>query len=460
MPGDRKSDNLIVGLSLGTTRTTMIVAERNADYPDGINILGFGPAPSKGIAKGIIVNLPDARQSVKRAFQEAQSITGISAKRLSNVIVTFNAMEVLSESTHGMITLGGRDSKSVDEEALRNVIARARDYVPMRNNMYSLHMIPTRYELDGQNVDDPLGMNGSQLDVWLQTVAFPMTYVQNVVSCVQGAGLRVRGLVLKPLAASLGALYEEEMRAGCVSICIGGGTTGIVLYRGGRAFRIASIPIGGEQVRRDLATVLHMTLGEAEHLKKHIFTADEDELRSEGIDLDLAYQVIYARLEELFGEYVRSALAECSPQHFPAGIILSGGVADTPGIEMMLGDILQMPVRKVVKPIYTMPPGLDTPAYVSLAGILKYQVITDRDPYTFIKSDQPLPGLSIDAEDTTQRKKPKERSQEEEELDDINSEPELQEPDYEPYGSEETEEPRENLREKLSRFIEDLLKMF
>ena len=469
MPG--KSDNLIVGLSMGTTKTTMIVAEYDPNYPDSVHVIGFGPAPSRGISKGIIVSLPDARQSVLRAFQEAQSITGIPAKKLRNVIVAFNAMDVQSESTHGMITLGGRESKAVEEDALRNVIDRARDYVPMRSNMYSLHMIPTKYELDGQNVDEPLGMNGSQLDVWLQTVAFPMTHVQNVVSCVQGAGLRVRGLVLKPLASSLGAVYEEEMRAGCISICIGGGTTGIVLYRGGRAFRIKTIPIGGEHIKSDLAMVLHKTLGEAEYLKKRIFTTSEDELRSDGIDVDLAYQVIFARLEELFDDYIRDALAECTPQHFPGGIILSGGVSDTPGIDMMLSDILQMPVRKVEEPIYKMPQGLDNAAYVSLAGILKYHIITEKYPYTFIKSDQPLPGLAENSEERERQEQSRKARKERERLQGLN-EPEEEddeeeysranEPEYEEeddYGEDEDDAPRENIREMFGGFMDKLKKL-
>lgn len=392
MPG--KTDSLLVGLSMGTTKTTMIVAERNPRYPDSVHVIGFGNAPSKGISKGIIVSLQDARQSVMKAFQEAQSITGISPKRLSSVIVAFNAMDVQSETTHGMVTLGGRDSKAVERGDLNRVIDRARDNLALRSNMYSLHMIPTNYELDGRPVDEPLNMNGNQLDMWLQTVAVPMTYVQNVVNCVQTSGLDVKGLVLKPLASSLGALYEEEMRAGCISICIGGGTTGIVLYRGGRAYRVMSIPIGGDHIRSDIATVLHIPFGEAEHLKKRIFTTPPEDLRREGIDADLATQAVVARVEELFGEYVRNALAEATPQHFPGGIILSGGVSDTPGIEMMLEDILQMPVRKVVEPVYKMPPGLDNASYVSAAGILKYQVVTEKDPYLFMESDQLLPGLS------------------------------------------------------------------
>ena len=463
MPG--KSDNLIVGLSIGTTKTFMIVAEKNSDYPDSVHVIGFGPAPSKGITKGIIVNLPDARQSVMRAFQEAQSITGVPARRLKNVIVAFNALNVQSESTHGMITLGGRESKAVSEEALQNVIARARDLVPMRSDMCSLHMIPTRYELDGQNVDDPLDMNGSKLDVWLQTVAFPMTYVQNVVSCVRGADLNVKGLVLKPLASSLGAVYEDEMRAGCISITIGGGTTGIVLYRGGRAFRVMSIPIGGEHVSRDLAMVLHLTLREAEFLKKKLFVDSEDDLRNRGIDVDTAYQVVVARLEELFDVYVRGALSECTPQNFPGGIILSGGVALMPGIEVMMEQILQMPVRIATRPIYNMPQGLDNAGYVDLAGILKYASITERDPYMFMKPEQPLPGLSAQSDEQQEqpRKKPRffgsipddeEEDEETDQPDNADDGEDIEEPDDEDDG------PRESVGEKLKRFLHDIGKMF
>ena len=467
MPG--KSDSLLVGLSMGTTKTTMIVAERNPRYPDSVHVIGFGNAPSRGISKGIIVSLQDARQSVTKAFQEAQSITGISPKRLSSVVVAFNAMDVQSESTHGMVTLGGRDSKAVEKGDLNRVIDRARDNLALRSNMYSLHIIPTSYELDGRPIDEPLNMNGNQLDMWLQTVAVPMTYVQNVVNCVQTAGLDVRGLVLKPLASSLGAVYEEEMRAGCISICIGGGTTGIVLYRGGRAFRVMSIPIGGDHIRSDIATVLHIPYGEAEHLKKRIFTTNPDDLRREGIDVDLATQAIVARVEELFGEYIRNALAEATPQHFPGGIILSGGVSDTPGLEMMLEDILQMPVRKVIEPVYKMPPGLDNASYVSAAGILKYQILTENDQYLFMESDQLLPGLSERSEkrERQEQRRAERRDRERERANDYedDDEPGYYEddnPDEDDIdGTYEDDEPRrENVGELMRRLTDRFKKLF
>ncbi len=455
-----KSDSLLVGLSMGTTRTTIIVAKKDKRYPDSVQVVGYGTAPSRGMSKGVIVNVPNAARTIKRAFEDAQSITGIQADRLKNVIVAFNAMEVQSESSHGMVTLGDRESKAVETKDLDRVIERAKDDLPSRNNMHAIHRIPMSYELDGVPVSDPLNMNGNRLDIWLQTVSIPMTYVQTVKNCVRTAGLEVSGLVLKPLASSLGSVYEEEMQSGCVSICIGGGTTGIVLYRGGRAFRVISIPIGGDHIKSDLATVLKMSLGEAEHLKKRIFTSSEDDLRREGIDVDLATRTIVARVEELFNDYVREALAECTPQHFPSGIILSGGVSDTPGIDYMLSDILQMPVRKVDEPVYAMPPDLANAAYVSAAGILRYRVATERDPYLFMSDEQSLsnvPERGEAPERPVRRSRERFRQAEDEYYGDVQDEPEdYEEEEYE----EEDESPRENFGDFMRRMTDRFKKLF
>ena len=457
-----RSEGLIVGLSMGTTKTTMIVAKKDRRYPDSVQVIGFGNAPSSGISKGVITSVPNACNSVRKAFEEAQSITGISADRLRNVTVAFNAQEVQSESSHGMITLGDRESR-VEEKDLERVIRRAVYDLPRRGNMSPIHRIPTSYELDGVPVSDPLNMNGNKLDIWLQTVSVPMTYEQTVRNCVQTAGLEVKGLVLKPLASSLGAVYEEEMRLGCISICIGGGTTGIVLYRGGRAFRVLSIPIGGDHIKSDLATVLHISFGEAEHLKRRIFTSNEDDLRREGIDVDLAYQIIFARIEELFNDYIRIALAECTPQHFPAGIILSGGVSDTPGLEMMLGDVLQMPVRKAEEPVYRMPPGLDNAAYVSAAGILKYHVLTERDKYFFMTDTEQFDSRDIQTQTRAQeRVREREQPEYEEPYDDNTQGYDEGEDGYdEGYEDDDDEvEKRRNFGELMGKLAKRFKEMF
>ncbi len=451
-----KSEGLIVGLSMGTTKTTMIVAKRDRRYPDSVQVIGFGNADSSGISKGVITSVPSACNSVRQAFEDAQSVTGISADRLRSVIVAFNAQEVQSESSHGMITLGDREAR-VEEKDLERVIKRAVYDLPRRGNMSPIHRIPTSYELDGVTVTDPLNMNGNKLDIWLQTVSVPMTYEQTVRNCVQTAGLEVKGLLLKPLASSLGAVYEEEMRLGCISICIGGGTTGIVLYRGGRAFRVMSIPIGGDHIKSDLATVLHISFGEAEHLKKRIFTSSEDDLRREGIDVEFAYQIIFARIEELFNDYIRVALAECTPQHFPGGIILSGGVSNMPGLEMMLSDILQMPVRTTEEPVYRMPDGLDNAAYVGAAGILKYYVLTERDRYLFMSDTDDFDSRDIQAQ---ARAESRGREREQPDYDDTYYGEELEDDPDNDYEEDEENSRHKNVVEIMARLADRFKKLF
>ena len=227
-----------------------------------------------------------------------------------------------------------------------------------------------------------------------------------------------------------------------------------------------SIPIGGDHIRSDIATVLHIPFGEAEHLKKRLFTTNPEDLRREGIDVDLATQAIVARVEELFGEYIRNALAECTPQQFPSGIVLSGGVSETPGIEMMLEDIMQMPVRKVGEPVYKMPPGLDNASYVSAAGILKYYVLTEKDPYLFMESDQLLPGLSERSEKRErQEQKRAERRDRERERDYYGDENDYDgDGDQEEYIEDEEyiddDQPRENIGDMMRRLTSRFKKLF
>ena len=385
-----ESDTL-VGLSMGTTRVSVIVAEKDPRYqPDSIHVIGMGCSPSRGLSKGVIVNINEAAQSVTRAFREAENVT---ARRIESAVVAFNAWDVKSVTTEGRVSVGGREMKQIGTSDLDRAIGDANNKLEASYNTIPVHTIPVRYELDGRIVEEPLNMTGSSLlELMLQTVQVPARYVNDVITCVRSAGVEVEGIVLKPLASSLGSATEEEMHVGCISISIGGGSTGVVLYQGGRPFRIMSIPIGGYHITSDLASVLHISLRDAESLKKRVFVDDEEALKKDGVDIDLAIQVVGARVEELFMDYVKTALSECDPQSYPGGVILSGGVSNTPGIIEMLEDILGMHVR-VGTPLYTMPPGREDPSYVSAAGLLRYLSYRQRDGYLFIPPER-LPNVA------------------------------------------------------------------
>ena len=392
-----RETDILVGLSVGTTKVTVIVAGRDPRYQDSVQVIGVGCSPSRGISKGVIVNLNEATESVLNAVRDAENIVG---QELTSAVVAFNSLEVNSVMTEGMVALGGREPSRVEIPDLDRVIEAAQSRLSLSKNTLSVHTIPVRYFLDDRSVDEPLNMTGMRLEMALQTVSVPKTYVQNVITCVEDARIHVEGLVIKPLASSLGALTNEEMRIGTVSLSIGGGSTGLVLYQAGRPFKIRSFPIGGDHITNDLAGVLRISLEKAEDLKKRLFTEEEETLRSEGIDVGLALDVICARVEELFVDHVREALRECDPQLFPGGVVLSGGVAGTPGIGEMLSDILSMPVR-IANPgaLYPMPPGREDPSYVSAAGLLRYLLYRRRYPHLFIEPPQtellPLPRAGV-----------------------------------------------------------------
>ncbi|GHV45435.1 cell division protein FtsA [Synergistales bacterium] len=387
-----KDSNTLIGLTVGTTKISVIVAERDPRSRDTVQIIGVGSAPSMGIRKGLIVNLEKAIQSVRRARREAENMVGF---QLDRAVVSFSADDVSSVPSKGIVSLGGTP-RQVRVEDVERVIEDAQSQLSISRNEISLHTIPVSYSIDGSTgIDDPLGMTGTRLAMDLQTVTVPSRYMQDVINCAEGAGIHVDGLVVKPLSAALGALTEEEMRAGVISICIGGGTTGLAFYRDGRPTKVAIVQIGGDHITNDLANVLHLPLRKAEELKKRLFSADDESVitldgssqsgKTIRIETDKAIDIICCRLDELLVDHALSQIPDHNPELFPAGIVLSGGVAKTPDIDNFLMDILKMPVR-VAEPMdsYDMPPGCEDASFVNAVGTIKYILSKERSPYRFI----------------------------------------------------------------------------
>jgi len=398
-----RDPDTLVGLGVGTTKIAVIVAERDPRAPEAAQIIGIGAAPSQGIRKGLIVNLEQAVRSVRSALKDAENMVGFE---LTDAVVSFNAPEVESVMTSGMVSLG-RAPRPVAVDDVERVIEAAQSELAISANRVALHTIPVRYSIDGNfGIDDPMGMTGMRLEMELQTVTVPMPGVHNVINCVERAGVRVEGLVIKPLASALGALTDEEMRVGVISLSIGGGTTGLTFYKEGRPLKVGIIPIGGDHITNDLANVLRLPLNRAEELKRRLFSENREDLAvtdSKGVsdrsvDPNMALDVIGCRLEELFAQHVQAQIPENDPHLFPAGIVLSGGVAKTPGIGTLLADIFKMPVR-VADPLdyYQMPPGRNDTSYINATGTIRYILCRERNPYSFIDSpvSQLRPGVHV-----------------------------------------------------------------
>ncbi len=388
-----KEPEILVGLDLGTSKIAVIVAERDSRFQEA-QIIGVGFAPSQGIRNGLIINLEQAVPSVRQAVKDAQNMVGFE---ITEATMSFSGLDVSSVTSKGMVSLG-RTPRQVSIADVERVIEAAQSELSIPTNRLTLHTIPVKYSIDGNSgIDDPLGMTGIRLEMELQSVIIPTTVVQNIINCVESAGVEVNGLVIKSLASALGALTDEETRAGVISLCIGGGTTGLALYTDGRPVKLAVIPIGGDHITNDLAYIMKIPISKAEEIKKMVSLSDEENEEQE-LDVDVrgrtktfnireASEVVTCRLEELFTEYVSHQITDYSLHMFPAGIVLSGGVAKTPGIESYTSEMLNLPVR-VAEPLdmYQMPPGRNDCEYTTAAGIIRYMTSKERNPYRFIET--------------------------------------------------------------------------
>lgn len=304
-----REPEIIVGLDLGTSKIAVVVAERDSRFQDA-QIIGIGLAPSQGIRKGLIVNLEQAIQSVRMAVQDAEKMVGFE---IGEATVAFSGIDAASVTSRGMVSLG-RVPRQVGIQDIERVIEAAQSELAVPSNRVTLHTIPVKYSLDGNSgIDDPLGMTGIRLEIELQSVIAPTSVIQNIINCVESAGITVNGLVIKSLASALGSLTDEEMRTGAVSICIGGGTTGVAMFADGRPVRLSVIPIGGDHITNDLAYVLKIPISKAEEIKQQVSLFPEENKealeveargRTKTLNAEDVVDVISCRLEELLVDYV------------------------------------------------------------------------------------------------------------------------------------------------------------
>ncbi|MEG1603613.1 MAG: cell division protein FtsA [Cloacibacillus sp.] len=392
-----REPDLLVGLDLGTSKVTVVVAERELDGEEA-QVIGVGQAPSNGIRKGLIVNLDQAVRSVRQAISDAQNMVG---QDLNEVTVAFGGGEVTSIRSKGMVSLG-RTPRSVMRLDIERVIDAAQADVVVPTNQSILHTIPVEYSLDGNvGIDDPLGMNAMRLDIELQSIIVPTATIQNVLNCVNRAGLEVTSLVIKPLAAALGVLSPEDALAGAVVIDIGGGTTGIAVFADGRPKHLGLLPVGGDHITNDLGSVLRLPLNKAEEIKrsvslKHDFEQGETmdfthKTRDYSIAKEDLYEIVKCRLEELAEVLIRPEIKAAKISLLPGGILLTGGVSKTDGIDDFVVDMMDLPARAVMPlDANRMPPGRNTQEYASAAGIIKYILERERDPFRYL--DNPMIG--------------------------------------------------------------------
>ena len=348
----RKPDkNVLVGLDIGTSKVVALVGEITAD--GSIEVIGLGSQPSRGLKKGVVVNIESTVQSIQRAVEEAELMADCE---INAVFAGIAGSHIRSLNSHGVVAIRDREVTQGDVE---HVIDAAKA-VAIPADQRILHVLPQEFIIDGQEgIRDPIGMSGVRLEAKVHIVTGADSAAQNIIKCVQRCGLTVEDVVLEQLASSFAVLTEDEKELGVCLVDVGGGTTDIAVFGNGAIRHTAVIPIAGDQVTNDIAVSMRTPTQYAEDIKiryacalSQLANPDESiEVPSVGdrparrLARQTLAEIVEPRYEELFNlireELRRSGFEEV----IAAGIVLTGGSARMEGAIELAEEIFHVPVR-------------------------------------------------------------------------------------------------------------------
>jgi len=342
----------VVGLDIGSSKVcTLIALVRDS----GLEPVGIGVAESKGVKKGVVVNLEDAVQSVKKSVSQAEAMASLEVE---TVYVGLSGPHIRSLNSSGVTPIGLR-AREINSDDVRRVIetARALALAPDRE---IIHILPQEFTVDDQfGIGDPLGMIGTRLGVNVHIVTSSTTAAQNIVTAVNRSGLLVGDTVLEPVAAGEAVLTEDEKELGIILVDIGGGKTNLAIYHHGAVRHTVVLPIGGDHFTNDIAVGLRTTIPEAERLKHEqgcaLSSLSDNQMIFEVAGIGskqprtIAQQVLsdilQPRAEEII-HFVRSEIKSAGyERQAGAGVILTGGGAMLKGFAELAEDVLDLPVR-------------------------------------------------------------------------------------------------------------------
>lgn len=377
----KKSQPIVMGLDIGTTKICALIGELQED--GGIDVIGVGTHPSRGLNKGVVVNIESTVESIRKAVDEAQIMAGIEVR---SAYVGIAGGHITGINSTGIIAVKNH------EITLReiNQVVDAAQAVAMPMDREVIHVLPQEFIVDGQvGVTDPLGMAAMRLEAKVHIVTAAVTSAHNIVKCVNEAGLEVEDIVLEQLASAAATLSSEERQHGAVVIDIGGGTTDIALLADESIKHTAVLAVGGNHITNDLAFGLSAPVPEAERVKKAFGCAvaelvdPYDTVEVRGADDRPAQKymcrdlsgIISPRVEEMLEMVHREILQSGYADRVPAGIVLTGGTASLRGIVELAEDVLRGSVRcGVPRDIGGLSGMVNAPMYATGVGLLKCAV--------------------------------------------------------------------------------------
>ncbi len=377
-------ENIVVGLDIGTTKICVIIGEINNS--GGVDIVGIGISPSKGLRKGVVINLESTTKSIERALEEAELMAGINIER---AYVGIAGGHIKCFNSRGVIAVSRKKHDEVTVQDVERVLEAAKAIaIPLDREV--IHVLPQEYIVDDQDgIRDPVGMVGVRLEAEVHIVTGAITSAQNVIRSVNKAGLEVEDIVLEPLGSSLSVLSDEERELGVAIIDIGGGTTDLAVFINGSIRHTSVLPIGGDHVTNDIAIGLRTPNSAAEDLKikhgcaKASLVSKDEEIevasvggrRSRSMQKQILAEIIEPRMEEVFSLIKNEMVKGGFDDLVAAGLVITGGMANLEGICELAEKTFEMPVRVGI------PVGVgglidvvNGPAFATGVGLVKYGV--------------------------------------------------------------------------------------
>lgn len=375
-------NNYIVGLDIGTKKITAIIAEITEDKK--IEIIGIGTADSKGLRKGVVVNLDATVSSIKKAQEEAELMAGVE---IDSAFIGLSGAHIKSFNSRGVIAVSGRN-REISREDVKRVIdqSKALSIPPDRE---IIHIIPQEFVVDEQDgIKDPLGMSGIKLEVNVHIVTSAATSIQNLRTCIGRADIEIEQIILNQIATSTSTLTHDEMELGVGLVDIGGGTTEVAIFERGSLWYTSIIPIGGDNFTNDIAVGLRTPIPEAERIKKKFGCVsspllDEQETievpavgrgkKPRVLSRQLLADIIQPRAEEIFRLVDNDIKRIGYEKSLNSGIVLTGGTALLEGLEEVAEEIFDLPVRRGDPTgIGGLADRVNTPDYATSVGLILY----------------------------------------------------------------------------------------
>ena len=379
-------EGILFGLDIGTTKVCAVVGEVRGGQ---LRIIGFGLEPSRGMRKGMIVDVAEASIAVAGAVEQAEQTSGYDLQR---ALVSMAGEHIQSTNSSGAVAIG-RNGTGVTGEDIERALDAAQA-VPIPHNRQIVHLVPRHFSIDETKVQRPVGMHGYRLEVGAHIVTGASMALMNIGKCTDMVGIEAEEFVLNALASGEAVLEPNEQEMDVIVVDIGGGTTDVALYRQGAVFHTKVLPVGGNHVTNDIAIGLRVPFEVAENVKVRYGDCRPEDIDPESVFTvspfggerimvgrqDLA-TVIEARVEEIFQLILQEVQTSGYDGLLPAGVVLAGGASQLRGITEVAQRVLGVPARVgAPRGLVGLVDSLRSPAFATSVGLLRW-ALSDGNMY-------------------------------------------------------------------------------